>query len=179
MSMSSTRSFLKDRPCLFECKREKQRSETGKDFVPLFSSGTVRGLASLGNDRRLHSLKKRLVVEKTGDLGRIDADGYLYVLDRRSDLIISGGENVYPAEVEAALLSISGITEAGVVGRFDPIWGQVPVAFIVSTMPETGIREEMGRLLAKYKCPVTYFYRDTLPRNANGKLIRRQLKESL
>jgi len=71
--MSSTRSFLKDRPCLFECKREKQRSETGKDFVPLFSSGTVRGLASLGNDRRLHSLKKRLVVEKTGDLGRTSA----------------------------------------------------------------------------------------------------------
>lgn len=116
---------------------------------------------------------------KTGDLGRIDADGYLYVLDRRSDLIISGGENIYPAEVEAALLSISGITEAGVVGRFDPVWGQVPVAFIVSTLSETDVRQEMERLLAKYKCPVSYFYRDTLPRNANGKLIRRQLKESL
>ncbi|OIN66210.1 o-succinylbenzoate--CoA ligase [Exiguobacterium sp. KRL4] len=116
---------------------------------------------------------------KTGDLGRIDSDGYLYVLDRRSDLIISGGENVYPAEVEAALLSISGITEAGVVGRFDPTWGQVPVAFIVSQLEESSVRQQMEQLLAKYKCPVTYVYRDTLPRNANGKLIRRQLKESL
>lgn len=116
---------------------------------------------------------------KTGDLGRIDPEGYLYVLDRRSDLIISGGENVYPAEVEAALLSISGVTEAGVVGRFDPTWGQVPVAFIVSTLEEASVRQQMERLVAKYKCPVTYIYRDTLPRNANGKLIRRQLKESL
>ena len=116
---------------------------------------------------------------RTGDLGRLDADGYLYVLDRRSDLIISGGENIYPAEVESALLSIDGIQEAGVVGRFDATWGQVPVAFIVSTLDETTIRTEISQLLAKYKCPVDYIYQSALPRNANGKLLRKQLKESL
>jgi len=116
---------------------------------------------------------------KTGDLGRLDADGYLYVLDRRSDLIISGGENIYPAEVESALLSIDGIQEAGVVGRFDAKWGQVPVAFIVSSLDEAIIRTEISQLLAKYKCPVDYIYHSVLPRNANGKLLRKQLKESL
>ncbi|WP_215193320.1 o-succinylbenzoate--CoA ligase [Exiguobacterium sp. s95] len=114
---------------------------------------------------------------KTGDLGRLDEEGYLYVLDRRSDLIISGGENVYPAEVESALLSIDGIKEAGVVGRFDSTWGQVPVAFIVSAVDESVVRQAISQLLAKYKCPVAYVYRDALPRNANGKLLRHQLKD--
>lgn len=116
---------------------------------------------------------------RTGDIGRLDAEGFLYVLDRRSDLIISGGENIYPAEVESALLSVAGVTEAGVVGRADSKWGQVPVAFVISGLEESEIRKEVSRLLAKYKCPVDYYFRDSLPRNANGKLMRHLLKEQV
>jgi O-succinylbenzoic acid--CoA ligase len=67
----------------------------------------------------------------TGDIGYLDPEGYLYVLDRRNDLIISGGENIYPAEIEATLLSHPSVLEAGVCGQSDPQWGQVPVAFVV------------------------------------------------
>src|SRR5690606_19728325 len=67
---------------------------------------------------------------KTGDLGRLDEEGYLYIAARRSDLIISGGENVYPAEVEAVLQSHPAVLEAGVTGRPDERWGEAPVAFI-------------------------------------------------
>ncbi len=66
----------------------------------------------------------------TGDIGYLDSEGYLYVLDRRNDLIISGGENIYPAEIEAALLSHPSVLEAGVCGQHDPQWGQVPIAFV-------------------------------------------------
>ncbi|NRD76242.1 o-succinylbenzoate--CoA ligase [Bacillus sp. BRMEA1] len=117
----------------------------------------------------------------TGDIGYIDAEGFLYVLDRRSDLIISGGENVYPAEIEAVLLSHQEIQEAGVTGLEDPAWGQVPAAFVV---PVTGSRITAADLeqfclqqLAKYKVPKVFYFADELPRNAAKKLLRRTLKE--
>ena len=67
----------------------------------------------------------------TGDIGYLDEEGFLYVLDRRSDLIISGGENIYPAQIEEVLLSHPAVAEAGVVGMTDDKWGQVPAAFVV------------------------------------------------
>lgn len=115
----------------------------------------------------------------TGDIGYLDKDGFLYVLDRRSDLIISGGENIYPAELEAILLDHPNIAEAGVTGIEDPVWGQVPVAFIV-LKNETGISEvELVQFclsrLAKYKVPKKFYVTDILPRNASNKLLRRKL----
>ncbi len=136
----------------------------------------------------------------TGDLGRIDAEGYLYVLDRRSDLIISGGENVYPAEVEAVLSAHPFVAEAGVVGADDPRWGQVPVAYVVlrpdisdddqlaisppvEDRPESVagiVADELiafcRERLARYKVPSQIFVVDALPRNAAGKLLRRDLR---
>ena len=119
----------------------------------------------------------------TGDLGYLDAEGYLYVVDRRTDLIISGGENVYPAEVEAALLSHRAVAEAGVVGAEDPQWGQVPVAFVVprpgaAVSPEALIAHCRERLAA-YKVPRRVALVAELPRTAAGKLRRVELRARL
>lgn len=114
----------------------------------------------------------------TGDLGYVDAEGFLYVKDRRTDLIISGGENVYPAEIEAALTGMDQIAEVGVVGIDDAIWGQVPVAFVVknnqSLTAEKTI-EYAQEKLATYKVPRKIYFVDQLPRNASNKLIRKEL----
>lgn len=115
----------------------------------------------------------------TGDLGYLDADGYLYVLDRRSDLIISGGENVYPAEVESVLLAHPAVAEAGVCGQEDPRWGQVPLAF-VRVRPGCALTSEellayARTYLASYKLPRQVVFVAALPRNASGKLLRREL----
>lgn len=119
----------------------------------------------------------------TGDLGYLDEEGYLYVLDRRADLIISGGENVYPAEIEAALLSHPAVEEAGVRGQPDAQWGQVPVAFVrLRAGYDVGEEELLNHVatrLARYKQPRSiYQVKEPLPRNSSGKLLRRELPES-
>jgi O-succinylbenzoic acid--CoA ligase len=116
---------------------------------------------------------------RTGDLGYLDADGYLYVLDRRDDLIVSGGENVYPSEVEAALLAHPAVDEAGVVGLADREWGRT-VAAVVRLQPgKSATAEELiafcRQRLAGYKVPRRVEFGDALPRNAAGKLLRREL----
>ncbi|RMD81491.1 MAG: o-succinylbenzoate--CoA ligase [Chloroflexi bacterium] len=117
----------------------------------------------------------------TGDMGYLDADGYLYVVDRRSDLIIAGGENIYPAEVEAVLLSHPAVAESGVVGVPDPEWGQRPVAAVVVRQPVTSeeLMMHCRARLAGYKVPRTIVFVDELPRTAAGKLRRHQLREWL
>ncbi|HEV2580443.1 MAG TPA: o-succinylbenzoate--CoA ligase [Ktedonobacteraceae bacterium] len=115
----------------------------------------------------------------TGDIGYLDEEGYLYVLDRRADLIISGGENVYPAEVEAVLASHPDVIEAGVCGQPDPQWGHVPVAFVHLRAGSSISAEELMAYaairLARYKLPRTIYFTGQLPRNASGKLLRREL----
>ena len=115
----------------------------------------------------------------TGDIGYLDEDGYLYVLDRRNDLIISGGENVYPAEIESILLSHPDIVEAGVCGEPDAEWGQVPIAFVCvrsgSAVTAEALQVFLGSRLARYKRPKAIYIVDALPRNSAGKLLRREL----
>ncbi|WP_044022589.1 o-succinylbenzoate--CoA ligase [Bacillus sp. SG-1] len=115
----------------------------------------------------------------TGDIGYQDEQGFLYVLDRRSDLIISGGENIYPAEIESVLVSHPEIAEAGVVGIESEEWGQVPVAFLVPEIPlETSEVKEFCRTkLAGYKVPHQVYFVENLPRNASNKLLRKDLRE--
>jgi o-succinylbenzoate---CoA ligase len=119
----------------------------------------------------------------TGDIGYLDEDGYLYVLDRRNDLIISGGENVYPAEIESLLLSHPDIVEAGVCGQPDANWGQVAIAFVHlrpdSTVTAEGLQAFIGSRLARYKQPRFIHIVDALPRNSAGKLLRRELPSLL
>ncbi|MCS6800841.1 MAG: o-succinylbenzoate--CoA ligase [Chloroflexota bacterium] len=117
---------------------------------------------------------------RTGDIGQLDADGYLTVLDRRDDLIISGGENISPAEVEAVLREHPAVIDAGVVGAPDPIWGQRAVAFVVLAGDSQPDLEAFCRSrLAGYKTPRQFIAVADLPRNAAGKLLRSELRRWL
>ncbi|HYU49707.1 MAG TPA: o-succinylbenzoate--CoA ligase [Candidatus Limnocylindria bacterium] len=118
----------------------------------------------------------------TGDLGSLDADGFLTVADRRDDLIVSGGENVYPAEVEAVLREHPAVVDAAVVGRPDPRWGAVPVALVVladhradhpdASPTDAALIAHCRSRLAAFKVPVAFRRVDAIPRTANGKLRR-------
>lgn len=118
----------------------------------------------------------------TGDLGRLDAEGYLFVLDRRDDLIVSGGENIYPAEVEAVLLAHPGVADAAVTGVPDDRWGAVPVAHVQRRGPASVSADELlahcAARLAAYKAPRAVRWVDAVPRNAGGKLQRGVLRDS-
>ena len=118
----------------------------------------------------------------TGDIGYLAADGELYVLDRRDDLIVSGGENVYPAEVEEVLRAHPGVLDAAVVGLADERWGQQVAATVA---PRQGVELDEAELLAfcrsklaAYKAPARIRFVEELPRNAAGKLLRRAVRES-
>jgi o-succinylbenzoate---CoA ligase len=121
---------------------------------------------------------------RTGDLGSLDADGRLTVVDRRLDRIVRGGENVAPSEVEAVLREHQAIADAAVVGRADPAWGHVPVAIIVlrggAPVPsDDDLAAFCRERLATFKVPVAFERRAGLPRTATGKLRRAELREAV
>jgi acyl-CoA synthetase (AMP-forming)/AMP-acid ligase II len=114
-----------------------------------------------------------------GDMGRLDADGYLYLDGRRHDLVITGGVNVYPAEVEAVLCEVPGVTEVAVFGVHDADWGERVCAAVVGTANEVELKRQARARLAPYKRPKIYLTVAELPRTATGKLRRRDLPELL
>ncbi|WP_448624373.1 AMP-binding protein [Geodermatophilus sp. URMC 64] len=120
----------------------------------------------------------------TGDVGSFDADGYLTLRDRSKDLIISGGMNIYPREVEEALLRHPGVRAAAVVGRPDPDWGEAVVAFLVATdgtapPPVEDLDRTCLQHIARYKRPKDYRFVDALPMNNYGKVLKRELRDRL
>jgi fatty-acyl-CoA synthase len=120
---------------------------------------------------------------RTGDLARRDADGFYFVVDRLKDMYISGGENVYPAEIEAALLQIPGVADAAVVGAPDPRWGECGHAFLVrepgAGVDVAAVRAFCSGRLARFKHPAYVHFLDALPRTASGKLRKAELKRRL
>ena len=117
---------------------------------------------------------------RTGDVGRLDEDGFLFVLDRRDDLIVSGGENVYPAEVENILLSFPGVEEAAVVGLPNEHWGQLVAAALVideATFDEPALTPYLAKILAGYKRPRQIQLLPELPKTASGKIQRRLVRD--
>lgn len=111
----------------------------------------------------------------TGDLGYVDEDGFLYVVNRRKDLIISGGENIYPREIEDVLYEMPGIKECAVVPKNDAKWGQIPVLFYAGEVQKSEVQEFLKTRLGKYKQPKEFHKLDTLPRNSSGKILRKDL----
>jgi long-chain acyl-CoA synthetase len=118
---------------------------------------------------------------RTGDAGYLDEDGYLYIHDRVKDMIISGGENVYPAEVENRLMAHPEVADVAVIGVPDDRWGETPKALVVraagSTLTDGDVIAWAREGLAHYKCPTSVEWRDELPRNPSGKLLKNQLRE--
>jgi malonyl-CoA/methylmalonyl-CoA synthetase len=108
----------------------------------------------------------------TGDVGEIDADGQLRLVARSKELIISGGFNVYPREVEDVLRGVSGVVDAAVVGTPSGEWGEVVTAFIEGTFDEQAVLDHASRQLASYKRPRRLYRIDALPRNAMGKVTK-------
>jgi len=115
----------------------------------------------------------------TGDMGSFDARGYLTLRDRSKDVVISGGSNIYPREVEEVLLEHAGVEEACVVGAPDEDWGEVVVAFIVGTAAEADLDAHLLQRIARFKRPKRYIYVDELPKNSYGKVLKRELRESV
>jgi fatty-acyl-CoA synthase len=117
----------------------------------------------------------------TGDIGTRDKDGYFYIHDRKKNMIISGGENIYPAEVERVLHEHPCVAEAAVIGRPDPKWQEVPVAYIVRARDKSVEAEELrdfvGRHLARFKIPREIVFVESLPRTALGKVQHFMLRE--
>lgn len=118
----------------------------------------------------------------TDDMGYLDEDGFLYILNRRTDLIISGGENIYPKEIEDLVYSMDGVKECAVVPVADMKWGQVPALFVAFDHVDTletdlkmTVRDHIASQLAKYKVPKYITIMDALPRNGTGKIMRKSL----
>ena len=117
----------------------------------------------------------------TGDIGRCDADGFFYIADRKSDMIIRGGENIYPREIDELLYAHPAIEAAAVVGIPDETYGEAVAAFVVFKTGETASADELTdyckKHLADYKCPTIFRFVDDIPKGATGKLLKRELKE--
>jgi fatty-acyl-CoA synthase len=113
---------------------------------------------------------------RTGDLARIDEDGCYWIVGRSKEVIISGGENIHPAELENVLADCPDIAEAAVVGIEDPKWGEAACACVVSKLGEKEILKLFEDRLAHYKHPRRVVYFDTLPRNAMGKVLKAELR---
>jgi acyl-CoA synthetase (AMP-forming)/AMP-acid ligase II len=118
---------------------------------------------------------------RTGDAGYLDDQGYLYLKDRVKDMIISGGENIYPAEVENAIYGHSGVSEVAVIGVADEKWGEAVKAIVVRKAGTNATAAEIiawaAGKIAKYKLPKSVDFIDVLPRNPSGKILRRELRD--
>ena len=120
---------------------------------------------------------------RTGDIGRFDADGHLFITGRLKEMLIVGGENVFPREIEEVLNAHPSIKESGVVGRKDPMRGEIPVAFVElkegAAFDEKALLKWCRERLAGYKVPDEIRVLEALPRNPTGKVLRRELKALL
>ncbi len=113
----------------------------------------------------------------TGDVGAFDADGYLTLKDRSKDVIISGGSNIYPREVEEVLLEHAQVREVSVIGRPDPEWGEVVVAYVVGEADRSELDALCLNGIARFKRPKDYVFVSALPKNNYGKILKTELRE--
>jgi long-chain acyl-CoA synthetase len=119
----------------------------------------------------------------TGDVGSLDEDGFLTLKDRSKDLLISGGSNIYPREVEEVLLTAPGVAEAAVVGAPDAEWGEIVVAFVVAqpgrVLDAATLDAHCLERIARFKRPKRYLFVEALPKNSYGKVLKTELRTRL
>jgi fatty-acyl-CoA synthase len=155
--------------------REVKRGETGELLIK--GPNVTTGYWNLPEaDRQAFTADGWL---RSGDAARQDDDGYYYIVDRWKDMFISGGENVYPAEIENVIARLGGVLENAVVGVPHPKWGEVGRAFVVlkpdSGLDEAAILRHCAKYLARFKIPGEVRFLDSLPHNATGKVAKLQL----
>ena len=160
-------------------------SSTGKD-VPTGEVGEIwlNGPQIMKGYWKMPEATAEAIVDggwfRSGDAGYLDADGYLYIHDRVKDMIVSGGENVYPAEVENVLMAHPAIADVAVIGVPDEKWGETPKAMVVRKpgveVTEQEIIDFSRERLAKFKCPTSVAWLDALPRNPSGKVLKKDLR---
>ncbi len=162
------------------------RDESGRDLLPgEVGEICVRGAAVMAGYWENAEATARALRDGwlwTGDLGSLDEEGFLTLKDRSKDLIISGGSNIYPREVEEALLAHPGVAEVSVVGRPDPEWGEAVVAFVVAREPAPSAAELDAHCLAsiaRFKRPKEYRFVGELPKNHYGKVLKTELRALL
>lgn len=158
-------------------------NDDGKDVAP----GEVGEIVLLGEGNMVKYYKNEEATKdtflgewlKTGDLARMDEDGYIWVVDRKKDLIISGGVNIYPKEIEEMILQFEGVTEVAVIGVPHPEWGETVKAIYVAKdkIKEADLKVFLEKTLAKFKLPRLYEQVEALPRNASGKILKQLLRE--
>jgi acyl-CoA synthetase (AMP-forming)/AMP-acid ligase II len=156
--------------------------ETLED-LPAGKSGEIllRGPQTMLGYWRLPAETERALLPggwfRTGDGGYLDEDGYLFLTDRIKDMIVSGGENIYPAEVEHTLMALTGVREVAVIGVPDERWGETPKAVIVGAdLTEERVIGFCRERLARYKCPTSVSWADELPRTPSGKVMKHVLR---
>ncbi|MGH2686964.1 MAG: class I adenylate-forming enzyme family protein, partial [Actinomycetota bacterium] len=141
--------------------------ETGRLFI--LSEGAFEGYTGEDSAEEIDGYLS------IGDAGRIDEDGYVYVEGRADDMVVVGGENVYPIEVEETVMRVEGVREVAVTGLPDEEFGQVLAAFVVGDATEEAVLEACRSSLASYKVPRRVELLDELPRTATGKVLTREL----
>jgi acyl-CoA synthetase (AMP-forming)/AMP-acid ligase II len=176
--------FLGTDLCIIgEDDREVPPGETGEivGLSPLLMSGYHGNDAASSEATWTDGQNRRWL--RTGDLGRLDADGFLYIVDRKKDMILSGAQNIYPADIEAVMRTHPGVADVAVVGVRSRQWGETPVAVVVpaSTAPlaEQALIEWTNERVGKQQRIRGVVFRAVLPRNANGKVLKRELRHEL
>jgi acyl-CoA synthetase (AMP-forming)/AMP-acid ligase II len=176
--------FLGTDLCIIgEDDREVPPGETGEivGLSPLVMSGYHGNIAASSEATWTDAKHRRWL--RTGDLGRLDADGFLYIVDRKKDMILSGAQNIYPADIEAVMRTHPGVAEVAVVGVRSIQWGETPVAVVVpasnAPLVEQTLVEWTNARVGKQQRIRGVVFRAHLPRNANGKVLKRELRTEL
>jgi fatty-acyl-CoA synthase len=179
-TMTVEESFRKPgsigRPMLFtEVKLEQMDGDVGEMWI----RGPHLSLGYWNNDEATRASYGEGGWFRTGDLARRDEEGFFYIAGRRKEMFISGGVNVYPAEIEAELVSHPNVSDAAVVPIADDTWGEVGVAFVVGTASKEELENYLALRIAKYKLPRRYVFLDALPRTPYGKVVKDELRKAL
>jgi fatty-acyl-CoA synthase len=164
------------KPMLFtEVKLENMDGDVGEMYI----RGPHVSLGYWNNEEATRAAYGDDGFFRTGDLARRDEDGFFYIAGRRKEMFISGGVNVYPAEIEAELVAHPSVSDAAVIAIPDDTWGEVGVAFIVGSISSDDLTAYLGMRIAKYKLPRRFVFVDALPRTPYGKVEKEKLRTLL